>query len=60
MQSGAAGGKATQPTRSFASPPNGWIFAGPQTNVTSADFGRIRLRQVNTPRQIQFGLRFVY
>jgi len=39
---------------------NNVIFAGPQTNVTSADFGRIRLQQVNTPRQIQFGLRFVY
>jgi hypothetical protein len=39
---------------------NNVIFAGPQTNVTSADFGRIRLLQVNTPRQIQFGLRFSY
>jgi hypothetical protein len=39
---------------------NNVVFAGPQTNVTSADFGRIRLRQVNAPRQIQFGLRFSY
>lgn len=39
---------------------NNVIFAGPQTNITSADFGRIRLQQVNTPRQIQFGLRFSY
>jgi hypothetical protein len=39
---------------------NNVIFAGPQTNVTSADFGRIRLSQVNVPRQIQFGLRFSY
>ncbi len=39
---------------------NNVIFAGPQTSVTSADFGRIRLSQVNVPRQIQFGLRFSY
>jgi hypothetical protein len=39
---------------------NNVIFGGPQTNVTSADFGRIRLSQVNVPRQIQFGLRFNY
>jgi Carboxypeptidase regulatory-like domain/TonB dependent receptor/TonB-dependent Receptor Plug Domain len=39
---------------------NNVIFAGPQTNITSADFGRIRLSQVNTPRQIQFGMRFTY
>ena len=39
---------------------NNVIFAGPQTTITSADFGRIRLNQVNTPRQIQFGLRFIY
>jgi hypothetical protein len=39
---------------------NNVVFAGPQSNVTSADFGRIRLLQVNTPRQIQFGLRFSY
>jgi hypothetical protein len=39
---------------------NNVVFAGPQTNITSADFGRIRLQQVNTPRQIQFGLRFSY
>ncbi|MBZ2179515.1 MAG: TonB-dependent receptor [Acidobacteria bacterium] len=39
---------------------NNVVFGGPQTNVTSADFGRIRLLQANTPRQIQFGLRFSY
>jgi len=39
---------------------NNVIFGGPQSNVVSADFGRIRLLQVNTPRQIQFGLRFTY
>ncbi len=35
-------------------------FAGPQGNITSTDFGLIRLTQVNTPRQIQFGLRLVF
>ncbi len=39
---------------------NSVIFAGPQTTVTSADFGRIRLSQVNLPRQIQFGLRLSF
>ncbi len=39
---------------------NNVIFGGPQTNLLSADFGRIRLLQVNVPRQIQFGLRFSY
>jgi hypothetical protein len=39
---------------------NNVVFAGPQTNITSADFGLIRLQQVNIPRQIQFGLRFSY
>jgi len=39
---------------------NNVIFGGPQTAITSADFGRIRLLQVNVPRQIQFGLRFSY
>jgi hypothetical protein len=39
---------------------NNVVFAGPQTSITSADFGLIRLSQVNTPRQIQFGLRFSY
>lgn len=39
---------------------NNVVFAGPQSNVTSADFGRIRLSQINPPRQIQFGLRFSY
>jgi hypothetical protein len=32
-------------------------FAGPGTNIAAADFGRIFLRQINTPRQIQFGIR---
>lgn len=40
--------------------PNGVIFAGPNTTVTSADFGRIRLNQVNLPRQIQFGMRLSF
>ena len=31
--------------------------AGNGTNIAAADFGRIFLRQVNTPRQIQFGAR---
>lgn len=35
-------------------------YAGPGTNFTSADFGRIFLRQVNTPRQIQFGARLSF
>ncbi len=35
-------------------------FAGPGTSITSADFGRIFLRQVNTPRQIQFGARLSF
>ncbi|MCC6589141.1 MAG: TonB-dependent receptor [Bryobacterales bacterium] len=39
---------------------NNVVFGGPQTSITSADFGLIRLTQVNTPRQIQFGLRFTY
>ena len=39
---------------------NSVIFAGPQTSVTSADFGRIRLSQVNLPRQIQFGMRLSF
>lgn len=39
---------------------NNVVFSGPQTNVTSADFGRIRLLQANIPRQIQFGLRLSY
>jgi hypothetical protein len=47
---------STRPPSAF----NNVVFAGPQSNVTSADFGRIRLLQVNTPRQIQFGLRFSY
>jgi hypothetical protein len=36
------------------------IFDGPQTSVTSGDFGLIRLRQANLPRQIQFGLRLSF
>ncbi len=35
-------------------------FGGPVTSITAADFGRIRLSQVNTPRQIQFGLRLAF
>ncbi|HWB96496.1 MAG TPA: TonB-dependent receptor, partial [Bryobacteraceae bacterium] len=36
------------------------IFGGPVTSITSGDFGKIRLSQVNTPRQIQFGMRFSF
>ncbi|MBS1824817.1 MAG: TonB-dependent receptor [Acidobacteria bacterium] len=39
---------------------NNVVFSGPQTSITSADFGLIRLLQANVPRQIQFGLRFSY
>jgi hypothetical protein len=39
---------------------NGVQYAGPGTDVTSADFGRVFLRQVNTPRQIQFGTRLSF
>jgi hypothetical protein len=35
-------------------------LAGPGTNIASADFGRIFLRQLNTPRQIQFGARLSF
>jgi hypothetical protein len=35
-------------------------FAGPGVNLVSADFGRIFLRQVNSPRQIQFGARLSF
>jgi hypothetical protein len=35
-------------------------FAGPGTNIASQDFGRIFLRQVNNPRQIQFGARISF
>ncbi len=35
-------------------------FAGPGTNVAAADFGRIFLRQVNQPRQGQFGVRLSF
>ncbi|MGH9661441.1 MAG: hypothetical protein ACRD96_23040, partial [Bryobacteraceae bacterium] len=39
---------------------NNVVFAGPATGVTAAAFGRVFLSQVNTPRQIQFGLRLNY
>lgn len=32
-------------------------FAGPNTDMASPGFGHVYLSQVNTPRQIQFGLR---
>lgn len=35
-------------------------FAGPGTNIASADFGFLFLRQVNTARQIQFGARLSF
>ncbi|MBI3680927.1 MAG: TonB-dependent receptor [Acidobacteria bacterium] len=39
---------------------NSVVFGGPQTSILSADFGRIRLSQVNLPRQIQFGMRLSF
>ncbi len=40
---------------------NSAIFAGPSTSITAGDFGRIStLRQVNTPRQLQFALRLSF
>jgi hypothetical protein len=36
------------------------VFGGPVTSFTSGDFGKIRLSQINTPRQIQFGLRLTF
>ena len=40
---------------------NSVIFAGPSTSITAGDFGRITsLRQVNTPRQLQFALRLSF
>lgn len=35
-------------------------FAGPSNSVVAGDFGRLVLRQVNTPRQIQFALRLSF
>jgi hypothetical protein len=35
-------------------------FAGPGTNIATQDFGRIFLRQLNPPRQIQFGARLSF
>ena len=35
-------------------------YAGPGTILTAADFGLIFLRQINTPRQIQFGARLSF
>ena len=38
-----------------------WVqYAGPGTNIANANFGRIFLQQVNTPRQIQLGVRFSF
>jgi hypothetical protein len=40
---------------------NSTVFAGPSTSITAGDFGRISsLRQVNTPRQLQFALRLSF
>ena len=36
------------------------IFGGPVTAITSGDFGKIRLNQINNPRQIQFGIRLSF
>ena len=35
-------------------------YAGPGTNITSANFGRIFFQQLNTPRQVQLGARFSF
>lgn len=35
-------------------------YGGIGTNIANATFGRIFLTQVNTPRQVQFGLRFSF
>jgi hypothetical protein len=35
-------------------------FGGPQTGITSSAFGTIALTQVNNPRALQFGMRFVF
>jgi hypothetical protein len=35
-------------------------FAGPGNNITNASFGRIFYQQVNTPRQVQLGVRFSF
>jgi hypothetical protein len=34
-------------------------FANPNTTVTSSSFGRVTA-QANTPRQVQFGLKFLW
>lgn len=39
---------------------NSVVFAGPGTSITAGDFGKITLRQNNTPRQIQFALRLSF
>lgn len=40
---------------------NSVVFGGPSTSITAGDFGRITaLRQNNTPRQLQFALRFSF
>jgi hypothetical protein len=35
-------------------------FAGPNTSIASSSFGQIFLSQVNTPREIQAGLRLSF
>lgn len=36
------------------------IYGGPETGVTNARFGRITANQINFPRHIQLGFRFVF
>jgi hypothetical protein len=35
-------------------------YGGPSTSITAGDFGKVTLAQVNTPRQIQFGIRLSF
>ncbi|MEJ7608464.1 MAG: hypothetical protein WKF37_19885 [Bryobacteraceae bacterium] len=36
------------------------LFAPPNTNINSPDFGRITQPQGNTPREVQLGLKFYF
>ena len=36
------------------------VIPGPDTNVTSSTFGKITQAQSNSPRNIQFGLKFIF
>lgn len=39
---------------------NSVVFGGPQTSITSTGFGHVSLTQANTPRVVQFALRFAF